>query len=233
MINDPLKVSLENIIPLTEARDHFSQIVNEVQKDKLYVLTKGGKPAVAIIDVKYLETLTNGQIQKSSIEQEIKKAPEKVGLPPMIEHHAPQAVPTPPPPLQHTDIPSVEKTPPPPAKPMPEVKVPPAPPKPQMPNPSDNSKKENDGVIEMNTPHVEPITPNAPLKTPPLDPNAKDGTIDVISYDADQKNLGNNQSQNQTQKPQEQNKPAPAPTPQAGANPQAQNPGEPDDMMID
>ncbi|KKQ72439.1 MAG: hypothetical protein US94_C0043G0004 [Berkelbacteria bacterium GW2011_GWB1_38_5] len=43
---DPLKVSLENIIPLTEARDHFSQIVAEVQKDKLYVLTKGGKPAV-------------------------------------------------------------------------------------------------------------------------------------------------------------------------------------------
>lgn len=29
-----LKVSLENIIPLTYARDHFSQIVAEVQKDK-------------------------------------------------------------------------------------------------------------------------------------------------------------------------------------------------------
>lgn len=87
-----LKVSLENIIPLTEARDHFSQIVTEVQKDKLYVLTKGGKPAVAIIDVKYLEYLTGGVVNKQHLANEIKKAPEKVGLPPMIEHNVtPQA----------------------------------------------------------------------------------------------------------------------------------------------
>lgn len=85
-MGNPLKVSLENIIPLTEARDHFSQIVSEVQKDKLYVLTKGGKPAVAIIDVKYLEHLTGGEVKKEDIHEEIKKAPEKVGLPPMIEH---------------------------------------------------------------------------------------------------------------------------------------------------
>lgn len=83
-----LKVNLENILPLTFARDHFSSIVAEVQKDKLFILTKGGKPAVAIIDVKYLESLTGGQIQKQDISEEIKKAPEKVGLPPMIEHPA-------------------------------------------------------------------------------------------------------------------------------------------------
>jgi len=83
---NPLKVSLENIIPLTEARDHFSQIVAEVQRDKLYVLTKGGKPAVAIIDVKYLETISGGRINESHVEREIQKAPEKVGRPKMIEH---------------------------------------------------------------------------------------------------------------------------------------------------
>jgi len=68
MSNNPLRVSLENIIPLTEARDHFSQIVNEVQKDKLYVLTKGGKPAVAIIDVKYLEQISGGNVNPGHVE---------------------------------------------------------------------------------------------------------------------------------------------------------------------
>lgn len=88
-MNNSLKVSLENIIPLTEARDHFSQIVTEVQKDKLYVLTKGGKPAVAIIDVKYLETLTGGQVKPEHVEEEIMKDPAKVGRTPMIEHVMP------------------------------------------------------------------------------------------------------------------------------------------------
>jgi len=83
-----LKVSLENIIPLTEARDHFSQIVTEVQKDKLYVLTKGGKPAVAIIDVKYLETVTGGSVRQEHIETEIQKDPTKVGRVPMISHNS-------------------------------------------------------------------------------------------------------------------------------------------------
>lgn len=81
-----LKVSLENIIPLTEARDHFSQIVTDVQQDKLYILTKGGKPAVAIIDVKYLEAITGGAVKQEHIENEIQKDPLKVGRTPMISH---------------------------------------------------------------------------------------------------------------------------------------------------
>lgn len=85
-MGNPLKVSLENIIPLTFARDHFSQIVSEVQQDKLFVLTKGGKPAVAIIDVKYLEDISGGHVQEKDISEEIKKDPEKVGLPPMVKH---------------------------------------------------------------------------------------------------------------------------------------------------
>ncbi len=89
-MNEQLKVTLENIIPLTEARDHFSQIVTEVQKDKLYVLTKGGKPAVAIVDVKYLEHITGGELNTKHIQNEIDKDPEKVGLPSMVEHSAPK-----------------------------------------------------------------------------------------------------------------------------------------------
>lgn len=88
---DDLKVSLENILPLTYARDHFSQIVNEVQSDRLFILTKGGKPAVAIVDVRYLEAITGGRVQRKDIDAEIQKAPEKVGLPPMVEHPAEEA----------------------------------------------------------------------------------------------------------------------------------------------
>jgi prevent-host-death family protein len=88
-MNSPLKVSLENIIPLTEARDHFSQIVTEVQKDKLFILTKGGKPAVAIMDVKYLESVTGGSVNTGNIETEIQKDPAKVGRTQMVKHDLP------------------------------------------------------------------------------------------------------------------------------------------------
>jgi len=134
---NPLKVSLENIIPLTEARDHFSQIVNEVQKDKLYVLTKGGKPAVAIVDVKYLEAITGGNVNQDYVKEEIKKAPEKVGLAPMVEH---KPLPTPPltTPISSLTIPPTPKpfnpiTPPSPTPPSPVI---PASPTPKPPIPS-------------------------------------------------------------------------------------------------
>ena len=98
-MTNPLRVSLDNIIPLTEARDHFSQIVAEVQTDKLYVLTKGGKPAVAIIDVKYLEMISGGEIKSEHIEREIQKDPEKVGRPTMLKHE-PVTKPEPPAPQE-------------------------------------------------------------------------------------------------------------------------------------
>jgi len=131
-MNNQLKVLLENIIPLTEARDHFSQIVSEVQKDKLYVLTKGGKPAVAIIDVKYLETITGGEIREEHIQEEIKKAPEKVGLPPMVEH-------------------KIDTPPPPPIMPPPKIETP----KPASPDASQG------GPITPTPPKTEPPARNA------------------------------------------------------------------------
>jgi len=114
-MSDPLKVSLENILPLTYARDHFSQIVSEVQKDKLYILTKGGKPAVAIIDVKYLEDISGGHVQQKDINEEIKKDPEKVGLPPMIEHPSTPLGTSPSTPLPRADSGQVGTSPPKPA----------------------------------------------------------------------------------------------------------------------
>lgn len=173
-----LKVSLDNIIPLTEARDHFSQIVNEVQKDKLYVLTKGGKPAVAIIDVKYLENLTGGEIQKEHIEQEIQKNPEKVGRPKMIEHKVTPPI-APVEPTLKTSVPNLasslsdNKSNPAPAEPKP---VPPPPPSPTLPETKPTPPEPKPTPEVKPTPPPKPVLPPAPptpppTSTPPPSPN--------------------------------------------------------------
>lgn len=156
-MENPLKVSLENIIPLTEARDHFSQIVNEVQKDKLYVLTKGGKPAVAIVDVKYLEHITGGEAKVEQVREEIKKAPEKVGLPPMIQHNT---TPTPPP-----------ATPKPPSPPTstPQQPKPVSFPQNNQPKPAPAGFAAPQPTPPAPTPTPAPPKPE-PLKTPPVNP---------------------------------------------------------------
>lgn len=173
MLN-PLKVSLENIIPLTEARDHFSQIVNEVQKDKLYVLTKGGKPAVAIVDVKYLEQITNGNANRDNVVSEIKKDPTKVGLPPMVKHDTnptsnsfnPPITPKPstPPPPPPPPLPRPNPTP---YQPQPPKPVTPPAPRPPMPSyqPSKPTPPPYQPPRPPMTPAPKPYTP--PTQTPP------------------------------------------------------------------
>ena len=46
-----INVPIDRIVPLTDARDNFSRIVADIesQKDGMYVLTKGGKPSIALI----------------------------------------------------------------------------------------------------------------------------------------------------------------------------------------
>lgn len=59
-----LSVELDKIIPLTEARDSLSKIIAEVENnEEMYVLTKGGKPSVAIVSIPYLETLTGEKVE--------------------------------------------------------------------------------------------------------------------------------------------------------------------------
>jgi len=54
-----LSVDIEKIIPVTEARDMFNKIVDEVEgSDEMYVLTKNGKPAAVVVGVNHLEKLT-------------------------------------------------------------------------------------------------------------------------------------------------------------------------------
>ena len=183
-MDNPLKVSLENIIPLTEARDHFSQIVAEVQKDKLYVLTKGGKPAVAIVDVKYLEHITGGEVKKVNIVDEIKKAPQKVGLAPMIEHETTPASTPPPPPEPSTPATTVftSSKPPMPEPPPPAYNASPsntggfkpagfAAPQPPKPEPSKEEPPKPE-PFKVEPPKSEPPKPITP---PPSNPSAPAG----------------------------------------------------------
>ena len=52
-----LKVALNQIIPLTQARSRLSELVEKTHNTRFWVLTKGGKPRVALVDVAYLDEL--------------------------------------------------------------------------------------------------------------------------------------------------------------------------------
>ncbi|OQB06147.1 MAG: Antitoxin RelF [bacterium ADurb.Bin212] len=57
-----LQVNVDKILPVTEARDKFNQLVDSVEgTDDLYVLTKNGKPAAVVVGVNHLEKLTGEQ----------------------------------------------------------------------------------------------------------------------------------------------------------------------------
>lgn len=54
-----LEVDIDKILPVTEARDNFNKIIDEVEgTEHMYVLTKNGKPSAVIVGVNHLEKLT-------------------------------------------------------------------------------------------------------------------------------------------------------------------------------
>jgi len=52
-----LKVAVDRILPLTEARARLSEIVEQAVGEQFWIVTKGGKPKVAVVDVQYLDQL--------------------------------------------------------------------------------------------------------------------------------------------------------------------------------
>lgn len=52
-----LKVSVDRIISITEARSRLSELVEATVEEDMWVVTKGGKPRVALVDVEYLNEL--------------------------------------------------------------------------------------------------------------------------------------------------------------------------------
>lgn len=52
-----LKVAVDRIVSVTDARSRLSELVDEAKLEEFWVLTKGGKPRVALVDVAYLDDL--------------------------------------------------------------------------------------------------------------------------------------------------------------------------------
>ncbi len=75
-----MQVDIEKIIPVTEARDKFNKVVDEVENsDHIYVFTKNGKPASVMVGVNHLEKLT-GETH-TDIEAKIAEAPGNDSVP--------------------------------------------------------------------------------------------------------------------------------------------------------
>lgn len=64
------EVDINKIIPVTEARANISALVNEVEKGHTYVLTRGGKPVVALVPASQLSQKQN---QPKSLFKPVKK----------------------------------------------------------------------------------------------------------------------------------------------------------------
>jgi len=63
-----LEVDIEKIIPITEARDSFNQIIEGVEaSDDLFVVTKNGKPSAIIVGVHHLEKLTGAKLSTDEL----------------------------------------------------------------------------------------------------------------------------------------------------------------------
>lgn len=54
-----MNVSITNIIPITDARERLGDLTEKVKKENVVILTKGGKPKAALVDIDYLTKLQN------------------------------------------------------------------------------------------------------------------------------------------------------------------------------
>lgn len=52
-----MNVTVNSIVPVTEARARLGDLTEEVSGNKYIILTKGGEPKAAIVDVDYLANL--------------------------------------------------------------------------------------------------------------------------------------------------------------------------------
>ncbi|MEX2012549.1 MAG: type II toxin-antitoxin system Phd/YefM family antitoxin [Patescibacteria group bacterium] len=86
---------IDRIVPLTDARDNFSRLVNDIEKqsDGMYVLTKGGKPAIALINIEFLNKLMNGDVKMPESEPSVidKDLPEPKPVAPPAESQPKEA----------------------------------------------------------------------------------------------------------------------------------------------
>jgi len=111
-----LEFSIDKIMSVTDARNNFNKIVEEVEKDPQgrYLLTKGGNPSVVVVNVDYLEKLTDGESVKAppekpeeqpkpALAEETKPLPQEINPPSGGEGNLPVVQPKQPaPPMQQS-----------------------------------------------------------------------------------------------------------------------------------
>lgn len=71
-----MTTSLSNIIPVTKARSKLGDLAEKVSGENYIVLTKGGSPKAAIVDISYLNKLQQeirNIYQKTFIDPALKK----------------------------------------------------------------------------------------------------------------------------------------------------------------
>lgn len=54
-----MNISTDNIIPITEARGKLGSLTEKTTGETIIILTKGGKPKTALVDIAYLTKLQN------------------------------------------------------------------------------------------------------------------------------------------------------------------------------
>lgn len=69
-----MNISTDNIIPITKARSMLGDLAEKVEKDDFIVLTKGGAPKAALVDIEYLNKL----------QKEVKKIYRKTFIDPKL-----------------------------------------------------------------------------------------------------------------------------------------------------
>ena len=52
-----MKIAVDRIVPMPEASERLSEIVSTTFEDNFWVIVEGGKPKVAVVDLKYLNNL--------------------------------------------------------------------------------------------------------------------------------------------------------------------------------
>lgn len=106
-----ISVPIDRIVPLTDARDNFSRLVVDVEStdEGLYVLTKGGKPAIALVNIKYLEEIMAGKKGAEMAKPDIKPAVTTPTYEPKPIAPPPPKPPSTVPPLANPSTPPIAK----------------------------------------------------------------------------------------------------------------------------
>ena len=73
-----LKVPIDKILPVTEARSNISKLVDDVEKGNIYVLTRGGRPSCVLAPIDYIKKLEGDDSANKNPIFEKKKAAKNI-----------------------------------------------------------------------------------------------------------------------------------------------------------